>query len=814
MEHDHGTYNSWLVILSYIIAAAASYSAFDLAGRIRMTRGKARLFWLCSGAISMGLGIWSMHFVGMLAYSLSSPVSYQVDLVLLSVLLAVAVSAIALMLVSREEMRGRHLLAGGLLMAAGIAGMHYVGMAAMMIKVSYDAGMVAVSIIVAAGASLAALFLLYRFRLMKSGPAFLYKLGSGLLMGGAIAGMHYIGMAAAQFHAPMDHHNSGMDMDQGLLAYLITAGTLVMISFTLFGVFVNKRLSQKDHTIEENERWYRSLYDNHSDGIISVGKDGTIIGFNPAASKMIGLERTNDIHQPVSQLSNMVNGAASDQKHTFQLQSLAKQTISYETTFLARDGSQMELNVIQVPVEIDGRLAGNHLLVKDITVEMRAKEQIHHLAYHDELTGLPNRRHFNKRLQEKIQQSNGSDDSFAVFVLDVDRFKMINDSLGHSYGDQFLREVGERIQDSIAAYDVMISRMGGDEFTLICEQSYTIEELNELASSIIKTVHQPFHINESDFYVTASIGIALYPDHGAEAGQLLRHADTAMYEVKKNGKNGWKFFTNELDNVLLEKLELESDLRKAVRRNELLLHYQPQIRTGDHRMIGIEALVRWQHPTKGMLSPGKFIALAEEIGLIYDIGTWVLREACRQMKQWHLAGGPLIPISVNLSAAQFHQENLVIYITKILEETGLSPEYLELEITESMMMDPSVSAAILKELNQIGIRISLDDFGTGYSSLSYLKLFSINKLKIDRSFITDITMNEDDKAIVATIIAMAQHLKMEVIAEGIETKDQLDILTANDCKEIQGFYFSRPLSANDVEDAFFVPLRQQSITLL
>jgi len=282
-----------------------------------------------------------------------------------------------------------------------------------------------------------------------------------------------------------------------------------------------------------------------------------------------------------------------------------------------------------------------------------------------------------------------------------------------------------------------------------------------------------------------------------------------MYEVKKNGKNSYRFFTSELDEHLHTKIELEADLRKAILREEFVLYYQPQIQTGTNKMIGVEALVRWNHPEKGILSPGVFIPIAEETGMIHEIGTWTLREACRQMREWHLAGGPLIPVSVNLSSQQFHQPNLIDYIREILEETGLEPKYLELEITESMMMDAKVSKSILQELDDFGVKISLDDFGTGYSSLSYLKQFPIHKLKIDRSFIADITRNVNDQAIVSTIISMAKNLKMDVIAEGIETKDQLEFLTRNSCEEIQGYYFSRPLPAPQVEAAFFVPQRKE-----
>lgn len=439
--------------------------------------------------------------------------------------------------------------------------------------------------------------------------------------------------------------------------------------------------------------------------------------------------------------------------------------------------------------------------------EQQAKAIIEYQAMHDELTGLPNRRMFQLALSQSIEDYKEHSTPFAIFVMDIDRFKMINDSLGHTYGDQFLQEVSNRIRSSTEGYAVTIARLGGDEFTLILENCTDPALAEELAQRMVKAIEVPYRLQNNDYYVSASIGIALYPLHGENEIQLLKNADTAMYEVKKNGKNGHQFFSKVLDEHLLLRIELESDLRKAVKRNELELYYQPQIQTGNYSMIGVEALVRWRHPSKGLLSPGVFIPIAEETGLIYEIGTWTLYEACRQMKQWHEAGGPLIPVSVNLSSRQFHQSNLVEYIRDILEKTGLEPKYLELEITESMMMDAAVSTEILRELHEFGVKISLDDFGTGYSSLSYLKQFPIHKLKIDRSFISDITKNASDQAIVATIISMARHLNMDVIAEGIETKGQLDFLMENSCQEIQGYYFSRPLPAEEVEAAFFVPYR-------
>jgi diguanylate cyclase (GGDEF)-like protein/PAS domain S-box-containing protein len=808
MEHLHGTYNMLLVTISYIIAVAASYSALVLAGKINKTEESARTIWLVCGAASMGLGIWSMHFIGMLAFSLPMKITYHMDLVLFSVVLAVAACYIALYVVSRNELGIRQLLIGGISMAAGISGMHYVGMAAMIADITYNPILVLLSILVAAGASIAALCLVFRFRNDESRFVVLYKLGSGMLMGAAIAGMHYIGMAAAQFqNGEKSMYLPSMEMEQGVLAYIIAAGTLITLGFTLLGVYINKWLSEKDSAIQEHERWYRSLYENNSAGIVSIDIHGRIISFNSAVTAITGLQEVDFINKHISSLGILVIEELREITKELYYKSFEEKPQNYETTYVDGNGTRIELSFINVPVMIEGRIVGNHIIAKDITEEKRSKEKIQHLAYHDELTGLPNRRMFNQLLSQSIKATEGTSLQFAIMVLDIDRFKMINDSLGHTYGDIFLQEMSNRILQSVASYRVTLARLGGDEFTLICDNGYDKTEAMEIAGKIVKAIRLPYHLKDNDFYVTASIGIALYPMHGEEPSQLLKNADTAMYEVKKKGKNGFELFSSHLDDDLLLKVEMEGDLRKAIEREEFVLYYQPQIRPSDNCMVGVEALVRWNHPTKGMLSPGLFIPLAEETGLIYDLGTWVLREACGQMREWHDAGGPLIPVSVNLSSQQFHQSNLVDYIRQILEETGLEPQYLELEITEGMMMDASVSAEILNELSDFGIRISLDDFGTGYSSLSYLKLFPIHKLKIDRSFITDITNNDNDKAIVATIISMAKHLNLEVIAEGIETKDQLDILMENKCKEIQGFYYSRPLSVIDVEAAYFVPMR-------
>lgn len=810
VHHIHGTYDLFLVIVSYLIAVTASYSALDLAGRISMSKGNRRLIWLICGATSMGLGIWSMHFVGMLSMSLPVKVTYDIDYVVISVILAIFVSSISLFTVARKKIGIGELILSGILMALGISGMHYVGMEAMMIGITYDTAIVILSIAIAVTASAIALWLLFYFRKDLAGSGAWYKLGSALIMGAGIAGMHYTGMYAAHFYIdPNVYRRSALLIDPAVLAYIIACATFLLLGMTLFGIFITRRLSQKDSVIQEHAGWYQTLYENNVDGIISVDTNGQIISMNPAVIRMIGGHAEEYINQNISNIEAIVADDLTERARKLYDSAIDNNPHSYETAVIAKDGRRLELKVIIVPVEIEGELAGNHVIARDITEEKRAKEQIKHLAYHDDLTGLPNRRMFNEILTQLIKDCEREGRYFGVMALDIDRFKLINDSLGHTYGDIFLKAVSDRIISSVEGYEATISRLGGDEFIVLCRTNPDGTDCEKLATRIVEEMRQPFRLKDNDFYISTSVGTAIYPNDSTDPVELIKKADAAMYEVKKHGKNGHQFYTSDLDVGLLGKIELEGDLRKAVQRGELILHYQPQISTEENKMIGVEALVRWNHPTRGLLMPGAFIPLAEENGMISEIGNWVIREACRQMKEWHDAGGPLIPVSVNLSTQQFHHSNLTEQVKLVLHETGLPSQYLELEITESMMMDAGISTTILHELNKLGIRISLDDFGTGYSSLSYLKTFPIHKLKIDKSFITDISSNENDKAIVATIISMAQHLKLNVIAEGIETKEQLDILTEKECREIQGYYFSKPLPAADVENSFFIPLRNE-----
>ncbi|MFA6188678.1 MAG: EAL domain-containing protein [Sulfuricurvum sp.] len=438
-------------------------------------------------------------------------------------------------------------------------------------------------------------------------------------------------------------------------------------------------------------------------------------------------------------------------------------------------------------------MAGIHL---DITEKKEAEERIQYLAKFDLLTGLPNRIQLEERITYSINFAKRHHQELSIMFLDLDHFKNINDTLGHRIGDILLVKLAERFHSILREEDT-VSRTGGDEFIFVLPQA-DAKGAALVAQKILNSIVHPFDIEQNELIVTASIGIAVYPMDGTDHETLSKNADTAMYRAKQEGRNAYAFFTEALQVHSMRTLQLSNELHHALERNQLYVVYQPQISLSNGHILGVEALLRWEHPEFGTLSPSEFIPIAEDNGLILPIGEWVLRTAVSQVKTWQESGLPPIVMAVNLSAVQFRHPNLPDLVTQILHEEGLPPEYLELELTEGMAMhDPQSAIAIMKNLHERGIRMSIDDFGTGYSSLAYLKKFNVYKLKIDKSFIDDITTDPDDKAIVSTIISMAHNLGLQTIAEGVETAQQREYLFQLGCNEVQGYYYSKPLLPND-----------------
>ncbi len=493
---------------------------------------------------------------------------------------------------------------------------------------------------------------------------------------------------------------------------------------------------------------------------------------------------------------------------------LATQTIRSVDYELQRDET-----VHHFEARLVGTGAGEVLgLVRDISERKRTEEQIRRLAYCDSLTGIPNRQAFLETLERELARSSQHGRKFAILFMDLDSFKRINDTLGHNVGDLLLKVVSERLHDTIRPGDVVahdavldnvarqppsgnLARLGGDEFTILIPDLDRVEDALNVAHRVKDAMRRPFHLDGHEIFVTASIGISLYPEDGEDCTSLLKYADTAMYHAKNCGKNNAKLYSSALTTQIMSHVKLEVGLRRALQNNELYLQYQPQIDVRANRIVGVEALVRWRHPEHGIIPPNDFIPLAEETGLIVPIGEWVLRTACSQARAWHRECRHGVRVAVNLSARQFKDENLAQTVLSVLNDTGLDPRMLELELTEGTLMDDALATlATLEQLRAIGVYLSIDDFGTGYSSMNYLKRFDVRALKIDKSFISGLPQDSENAAITRAIIAMAHGLKMAVVAEGVETDEQLALLEQYGCDVAQGYLLGRPTAEGAIAE--------------
>ncbi|GAC1547530.1 MAG: hypothetical protein NVS3B11_05660 [Collimonas sp.] len=534
--------------------------------------------------------------------------------------------------------------------------------------------------------------------------------------------------------------------------------------------------------------------------IISSAKlpDYQVEYVNPAFERITGYSARDMIGRNLE----MLNGDDHDQIGLEEIRAALREKRTANAVFRSyrKDGTVFWNELYVAPVkDSSGRVSHFVTSLYDIT-EMKSYEaELEHQARHDTLTGLANRNVLSDRLSQSIVYGELYGHRVWVLFVDLDRFKFVNDTLGHNAGDQLLKEVASRLKAFTREADT-IARLGSDEFVLILPERLDEELSVGLIQRMMDAIARPLQIEGYDFFLSCSIGVAVYPNDGADPDSLLKHADIAMYRAKEMGNNNYQFYTAAMNERALERLQIEGDLRNALERKELLLYYQPQVDLRTGRMVGMEALLRWKHPQLGMISPTRFIDLAEETGLIVQMGAWVMHTACEQNKTWQRMGLGYLRMSVNLSTRQFFQQNLVQQVAEMLELTGLAPHYLEIELTESLVMkDVDLAVGILNDLKSIGVQLSIDDFGTGYSSLAYLKSFPIDALKIDQSFVRDITVDQDDAAIVASIISLAHNLRLQVIAEGVETQEQLSYLQRHRCDEMQGFYFSEPVSAADIE---------------
>ena len=680
------TYNPGIVLASLAISSFASYVALDLAKRVRTGDRRMAIAWWVGGSVAMGTGIWCMHFVGMLAFTLPIALGYTLALTILSWCAAVAVSAIALWVASQGTLTWRRLAGGALTMGAGICAMHYTGMGALDMApgIVWNAGLVLASAAIAVAASAAALQIFFWLRKGKSLHANRRQALAALVMGVAICGMHYTGMAAASF--PVGTVCLSADELSGSrLGVLLSVSSLLLLGLTLLTSMLDARLQGS-------------------------------------------LNRAN-----------------------LKLQS--------------------------------------------------ANEELRKHAFTDPLTGLPNRLLFEDRLMHALlrreRQHDRKADRLAVLFVDLDGFKPVNDQFGHAVGDGVLKEIAQRLRTAARDGDT-VARIGGDEFLVLMEDIDNAADCAVLAERMLQALAQPVRSGERQISISASIGIVVYPDQG-QKGKLIANADAAMYAAKRTGGNTCVMFEAHMDAQAREQMSLHNDLRRALELRQLQLYYQPKVDGLSGHIHGVEALLRWNHPERGQVSPAVFIPLAERFNLINALGNWVLDEACRQMRAW-ADDGMRMRVAINLSVHQLREEDLVERIDQALRRNHLDPSQLLCEITESVAMDDiKGTQRAFDGLARIGVFLSIDDFGTGYSSLSYLRQMPASQLKIDRSFVSDLEKSKDAKAIVSAVIRLAHELGLRVVAEGVETAGQRDILVDLGCDELQGFFLARPMPAEALE---------------
>ena len=691
------SYNLALVVASLVVAMVASYTALTMAARVATSRGGAALLWWIGGSFAMGFGIWAMHFVGMLAFSLPIQLGYDLAITGASPLIAIAASGFALWLVCQPQLPWLRLAGGAALLGTGIVAMHYSGMAALRMDpaIVYDPGWVAASVVIAVGASGAALWLAFRLRGAAPHATFL-RMCAALVMGCAIAGMHYTGMAAAGFANGSVCRAALVGIDDEWLATFVIGATVAVLGFALTIAMLDARMQDRTAKL--------------------------------AAS-----------------------------------------------------------------------LAA-------------ANEQLRQMALHDHLTRLPNRALMLDRLEQAIREAGRDGEFLCAMLMDLDGFKAVNDGFGHHIGDQLLVEVARRMRLAVRSHDT-IARLGGDEFVVLAATRER-SDAALVADKLIAAIEQPYLIAGEQLHVSASIGIAVFPEDGTGAQELLAHADAAMYHVKEAGRNGYSFFEQAMNNAVQGQVQLAQQLRRGLEAGELLLHYQPKYRAEDGSLSGVEALLRWQHPQRGLLMPADFLPAAERARLMPALGTWVLREACRQLRAWRddpawAAGSPQSwSVAVNLSVAQLVHPSLAEVVREALADQGLLARWLTLEISEAAVLkDQQQCLSALKQLAQLGVTISLDQFGTGTSSLLYLKQFPARELKISRAFVQQLGREAADTAVVAALVALGRTLGLRIVAEGVETSSQQALLTAAGCDELQGYRLGKPMAASALVTACAGALR-------
>ncbi|MFC4619649.1 EAL domain-containing protein [Camelliibacillus cellulosilyticus] len=555
-------------------------------------------------------------------------------------------------------------------------------------------------------------------------------------------------------------------------------------------------LNQIRETLHEVTAGYQSLFMDNPNPVITIDADGVIKAVNRAVTRQLGYAESDCIGERAMDLLQFKDRTVA----ILCFKKALKGTIqSFRTDLVHKNTRKIPFLMSLIPIEAQGRITGVHVVGTNQSAQLEAEQTIERLSYHDALTGLPNRALFERTLNHQIKQTKQQGKQLAVIFVDINRFKLINDTVGHAVGDQILKIVAGRLKNQLYRTHIL-ARFEGDKFSIIIPQIMSRRSVSRFAERVCRAFDEPIVYKEFDYFLSVSLGVSMYPSDGTSQETLMKNADIALYSAKVQRDKEYLYYSKEMNEKFNERLEFESYLRKALAKEEFELYYQPQVSLDSEQVVGCEALIRWRHPKLGVVLPAQFIPQAEEIGLIEDIGLWVLRRACRQIIEWQNKGIEPFPVSVNVSVRQFLNRDFVEQVRQIITEEAIDPKYIHLEITESTTLhDIQYSIGLVDELKSIGVSVSLDDFGTGYSALSYLKDFPIDILKIDRSFIRNLKADSQDRAIVKAIIMMSQGLSLTTIAEGVETKEQRQLLKHYGCHVAQGFYYSQPLPSHEFE---------------
>jgi len=785
-------HSAWVLPLSGLVCWVSCHAAFGLLKQARESGVWPGAAWLLATGSAAGAGIWSTHFIAMLGYDPPIRIGYDLRLTLASLVVAITAASGAATLI-RAAARPATVAASGLVLTSGIAAMHFAGMAGVRIPghFEWDEGLIASALLSGLLLTCAALFVfIYRISLYPRALA-------ATLLTGAIGTLHFLSMAAAQAVPDPTAAPPDDGLARGALAVGIAAVMLTILAFSALTLFAdqlrraNRALASNGAALRESEERLALALDAGSDGLWDWNVRTGQTWLSDRWVTMLGYE-VGELEGDVSTWRRLIHpddeAKASDILQTH----LDGRSSVYEVEHRLRrkDGSWSWVLARGKVVQRDGagrpeRVVGTHI---DVGARKVAEQQIAHVARHDGLTGLVNRTHFYDLLRCTLREVTRNGTACAVMCLDLDRFKIVNDTAGHMAGDELLRLVAERIATEIAPGDT-VARLGGDEFAVLIKSDLTDEALSKLAEALIATVAKPLFFNGHMFEIGLSVGIARAPQQGLTEQLIFSRADRALYRAKVEGRNCYRFFDTAMDEAIIRRRELERDLRKALAGGRLQLHYQPQVKARSGELVGFEALLRWRHPERGVISPTEFISLAEETGLIAQLGKWVLQTACTEAARWTQP----LKIAVNLSPREFQQDDLPDLIFAILTETGLAPERLEIEITETAIFaDANRALSIVRRLKDAGISVAMDDFGTGYASLATLQSFPFDKIKIDRSFVGQIEINSQAAVIVRTVLGLGRSLGIRVVAEGVETAEQMRFLVAERCDELQGHFFGMP----------------------